>query len=630
MKERSSAAVIGYIILLFTFLLSVPFSAAQPGSLELRTYVDRTTVGVGEQFSLTVEISGSEAQSVPSPQMPDLADFSRHLGFNTSQSIQMINGRVNVSKNIVHYYIAQKQGTYKIPSVTLDFNGRTLRSDPIDIKIIQGSTSTTPPSTGRQPQPSPPGQRSRIEPEASLEDHLFLKAEVNSHNVYVQQPVTVSFKIYTRVDVSNYVVSEMPDLLGFWIEDYELPPQPVTREEVIGGKKFLVAEIKKSALFPTAPGEKIIDPLEIECEVRVRDRSTRDIFDRFFDDDFFTSPFGRTIRTKIASEPLKINVKPLPVEGRPGEFSGAVGKFDLDSSLDKENITANEALSLKIKISGTGNIKMLPAPEIPFPGEFEVYDPKIDQRVNRKGNAISGSKEYEYVLIPRRGGEFRIPSFSFSYFDPSEDAYKILKTPEYNLTVAAGEGSGSPVPAGLSRRNIEYIGKDIRFIKPAAQDFHRIGSYFYRSFWFVFLILIGILALGSAGLFRQRMNRMEENTAYARSLKAQKVAKQRLSRARKLMTEKKRTEFYAELSQALLGFVADRLNLPAAGLMTDEVKVKLEERGVDISVISEMLVCLGACDFHRFAPGENALTEMETHFQKAKEAIIKLDKAKLS
>lgn len=629
MRERAPAAFIWCIVLLFTSLPSVPFSAAQSGSLELRTYVDRTTVGVGEQFSLTVEISGSEAQSVPSPQMPDLADFSRYLGFNTSQSIQMINGRVNVSKNIVHYYIAQKEGTYKIPSVTLDFNGRTLQSDPIDIKIIQGSTSTPPP-TGRQPQPSPPGQSSRIEPETSLEGNLFLKAEVDSHDVYVQQPVTVSFKIYTRVDISNYVVSELPDLLGFWIEDYELPPQPVTREEAIGGKRFLVAEIKKSALFPTAAGEKTIDPLEIECEVRVRDRSTRDIFDRFFDDDFFTSPFGRTIRTKISSEPVKINVKPLPVEGRPADFSGAVGKFTLDSSLDKDQITADEAFSLKIKISGTGNIKMLPAPEIPFPGEFEVYDPKIEQRVNRRGNSISGSKEYEYVLIPRRGGEFRIPSFSFSYFDPDESAYKILKTPDYNLTVAAGEGSGSPVPAGLSRRNIEYIGKDIRFIKPTAEGFHKIGSYFYRSIWFVFLIVVGILSLGAAALYRQRMNRMEENTAYARSLKAQKAAKQRLSRARKLMIEKKRSEFYAELSQALLGFVADRLNLPAAGLMTDEVKAKLEERGVDTSVIAEMLACLGACDFHRFAPGENALTEMEIHYQKAKEAIIKLDKAKLN
>ena len=630
MRARVPTAVIGCIVLLFTLLLSNPIPAAQSSSLELRTYMDRTTVGVGEQFSLTVEISGSEAQSVPSPRMPDLAGFSRHLGFNTSQSIQMINRRVNVSKNIVHYYIAQKEGTYRIPSVTLDYNSRTLRSDPIDIKIIRGSTSTTPPPTGRQPQPSPPGQRSQIEPETSLEGNLFLKAEVDSIDVYVQQPVTVSFKIYTRVDVSNYVVSELPDLLGFWIEDYELPPQPVTREEVIQGKRFLVAEIKKSALFPTAAGEKTIDPLEIDCEVRVRERSTRDIFDRFFDDDFFSSPFGRTIRTEISSEPLKIHVKPLPVEDRPADFSGAVGRFDLDSSLDKENITANEALSLKIKISGTGNIKMLPAPEIVFPREFEVYDPKIEQRVNRKGTAISGSKEYEYVLIPRRGGEFRIPSFSFSYFDPEDRAYKILNTPEYNLTVAAGEGSGSPVPAGLSRRNIEYIGKDIRFIKPAAEGFHKIGAYFYRSIWFVFLIVLGILSLGAAGFYRQRMNRMEENTAYARSLKAQKAAKQRLSRARKLMAEKNRTEFYAELSQALLGFVADRLNMPAAGLMTDEVRTELEERGVDTSVISEMLACLEACDFHRFAPAEKALTEMETHYQKAKEAIIKLDKAKFS
>jgi len=629
MRKRIPAAIIVNIFFISAALFSVPFLPAQTSDLELRTYVNRTTIGIGEQFSLTVELSGSEAQSAPSPQLPDLSNFSRYLGYNTSQSIQMINGRMNVSRSMVHYYIAQKEGSYQIPAVTLDFKGRTIRSDPIDIKIVKGSTSTPPPS-GRQPQPSPPGQKSRIEPEVSLEGNLFLRAEADTTSVYVQQPITVSFKIYTRVDVSNYVISELPDFLGFWIEDYELPPQPRTSEEIIGGKRYLVAEIKKSALFPTAAGEKTIDPLEIECEVRIRDRSTRDIFDRFFDNDFFPSPIGRTVRTKLASEPLKINVKPLPAEGRPADFSGAVGKFNLESSLDKDQITANEALSLKIKISGTGNIKMLPKPEIAFPRDFEIYDPKVEQKINRKGSSISGSKEYEYVMIPRRGGDFRIPSFSFSYFDPSASVYKNLETTEYSLSVAAGDGSATQVPAGLSRRNIEYIGKDIRFIKPTVKGFHRMGFYFYQSFWFFFLIAAGFLALGSAGLYRHRVNRMQENIAYARSLKAQKAAKQRLIRARKLMSEKKRTEFYAELSQALLGFVADKLNLPAAGLMTDEVKTKLEERGIESSVISEMLDCLETCDFHRFAPGENIVTEMEIHYQKAKEAIIKLDKDKFS
>ncbi len=629
MKIRTSAAVTLYFALIFTFMLPLSFLRAQSSSLELRTYLDRTTVGVGEQFSLTVELSGSQAQSAPSPKLPDLSSFSRYLGYNTSQSFQMINGNMNASKSMVHYYIAETEGTYKIPSITLDFNGQTLRSDPIDVKIVSGPTATSPPS-GRQPQSASPGQRDRIEPITSLEDNLFLKAEVDTYKVYVQQPVTVSFKIYTRVDVSNYIVSEMPDLLGFWIEDYELPPRPVTKEEVVGGKRYLVAEIKKTALFPTAAGEKTIDPLEIEAEVRIRDRSTRDIFDRFFDDDFFSSPFGRTVRTKIASKPVNINVTPLPEEGRPADFSGAVGRFKLESSLDKEQVTANEALSLKIKISGTGNIKMLPEPEIAFPREFEIYDPKVEQRVNRTGNSISGSKECEYVLIPRRGGEFRIPSFSFSYFDPDAGIYKTLETLEYTLPVAASDGSAVQIPAGFSRRNIEYIGKDIRFIKPAAQDFHQIGSYFYQSFWFVFLIALGILALAGAGIYRQRTNRMAKNIAYARSLKAQKTAKQRLSRARKLMTDKNRTEFYAELSQALLGFVADKLNLPIAGLMTDEIRERLKERGVETAVISEMLDCLRDCDFYRFAPTENIQTEMEIHYHKSKDAIIKLDKAKLS
>jgi hypothetical protein len=416
--------------------------------------------------------------------------------------------------------------------------------------------------------------------------------------------------------------------VGFWTEEFSLPPQPQTHYEVVDGRRFLVAEIKRLALFPASPGEKVIDPMEVDCEVRIRRRSRRDLFDSFFDDDFFGDVFGRRVRTRIASRPIKIEVKPFP-PGQPKNFSGLSGRFTMEANLDKQEVQANEAITLKVTFRGTGNIKMIPQPKITFPADIEVYEPKVSQKIDRTGNTIRGSKTFEYVLIPRMAGMHRIQPISFSYFDTGNKTYRTLRSPEFVIRVSAPAGSRFPVTTGLTREEIKLIGKDIRFIKLETPEFQRIGSFFYRSPWFVLLLILPLLGVGGAAFYRRQQDKLAGNVAYARSRRANQLAKKRLSQAHKLMKPETQKEFYAEISRAVVGYVADKLNLPAAGLISEEVADRLRERGVPEETIRLFLEILQECDYQRFAPSNATEQQMKAFYERARTAIVKLEKTKL-
>ncbi len=596
-------------------------SPARGQDLLLRTYVDRTTLAVNQQFILTVEVAGADAQKVPIPQAPDLSQFADYLGTSSSQNIQIVNGQMSVTRSAQNYYRARKTGTFTIPALTLKYKGKTYTSDPITIKIVQGGP---PPTAGG-------GRANRgITPEGSLKGNLFLRAEVDRRSVYPNQPVTLTYKIYTRVEITGYSISKLPNAVGFWTEEFKLPPQPPTSYKVLNGKRYLTAVIRKVALFPTNTGELKIEPMEVDCEVRLRSpRRSRDMFDSFFNDNFFGDMFGRRVRTKIYSEPVTIHVKPLPEEGKPKDFSGLVGRFQMSAGLDKQNVAANEAITLKVRYSGIGNIRLLPEPKITFPPDIETYEPKVSQNIDRSGTVIRGSKTFEYVLIPRLAGEHRIQPIRFSYFDLKENRYRTLTSPEFVIRVSAPAGGTLPMTTGLTREEVKLIGKDIRFIKLTSEEFFKIGHDFYRTVWFVLLLVLPLLAVGGAFAYQQRQAKMAENVAYARSRRANQLAKKRLSQARKLLKPETQKEFYAEVSRALVGFVADKLNLPPAGIISDEVAGRLRERGVDEEIVGEFLECLQECDFQRFAPASATPADMQQTYEKARKAIVDLEKARL-
>jgi len=612
MKNRNHQ--IYFITVLFIFMFSGVLPAQEP--LSIRAVVDRTTVAVNQQLMLTIELSGEGANKVDYPAPPDLGDYLKLAGSGgNSQNIQFINGRMSVTKSQVYFYIAAMEGTCTIPSIKISYKNNEAASEPVTITVINSGAPATPAT----PAPTPGS-------EVDTGEDLFIKAIPAKRTVYQNEPVVVSFRIYksAKVNLTNYGINKLPESVGFWAEEIEIGNQPPVWEETINGKKFVLADIKKTILFPASPGKKTIGSLGIDCNIRVStQKRSNDIFDSFFDDPFFS----RTVRKSIFSQPLEINVLPLPLEGKPANFSGCVGRFDMDAAMDKSHVKTNEAVTLRIKIAGTGNIKIIPKPDLVIPADFQQYDPKTTENIVRNNDGVSGNKTFEYVLVPRFPGEQRIRPVEFSYFDPYGKVYKTLTTPEFVLTVEKGSDELVSMGSGLSKEEVRLVGQDIRFIKLTTRNLIPGSFKFYNQFLFFAAILLPLLALAGAVGYNRHLTKLSANVAYARSRRANTMAMKKLARAKSLLDENTQKEFFAEISHALLGFAADKLNLAQAGIISDELEELLKKRQLDDSLIQEYKELLQVCDFQRFAPADMSREQMQDMFKKAKEAIINLEKA---
>lgn len=606
---------ISTLFIIFCVLATV--SAAQ--DLAVTTTINQTSVVLNQQLVFNIELSGDDAKKVDQPELPDMQGYLTFLGSGgTSQNISFVNGNMSVTKTFSYYYLAAKEGSFTIPAVTVEYKGKSYSSQPIQMTIQK---SATPPPAQNQQR----SQQAVTQGDVSNPDDLYVRAIVNKKSVYQGEPVIVTYRLYAAVSVTGYTITKLSDTAGFWTEDIETPQRPQVKNEVINGKNYVTADIKKVALFPTSSGNKTIGPMELQCEVKVRsNQRSRDLFDSFFDDAFF----GRSVRKAIASPALDINVLQLPEAGKPANFSGAVGRYKLNATVDKTDVDTDEAISLKVTLSGTGNIRMLPTPEVKIPADFEQYEPKDTETINRQNGVISGSKTFEYVLVPRFPGEQHIKPVTFSYFDPAKKAYQSLTTPEIIINVVKGSGQFvAPGGSGLSKEEVRYVGQDIRFIKLEPGDFSTIGYRIYTSFGFLSLLIFPLVGLAFAFAYKNYQDKLAGNVAYARSRRANAMAMKRLSKAKSLLNEETEKEFYAEVSNALTGFAADKLNMSKAGLISDELEKEFEKRNVDAALTSEYFDVIKTCDFQRFAPSAVDQSAMEESYGKAKNVIIKLEKA---
>jgi len=579
--------------------------------------VDQQRVGLQEQFTLSVEITGSDANRVGDPALPSMESFAAYAGVSTGQSIQIVNGRMSVSRTYNYTFIASAVGKHEIGPVTVEYKGEKFNSQPFTIEIVQqGTQPAQPQQRGQATTPTIEG--------ADLSSELFIKAQVDRRRVFQNEPVVVSYKIYTRVTVSSYGISQLPNFAGFWAEDFQLPPQPRTAQEVIDGQRFLVAEIKKVALFPQSVGKKTLEPLKIECDVQVQNRRRRnDIFDSFFDDPFT----NRTVRRAVASSPVEIEVEPLPDAGKPADFAGAVGNYEISAMLDKPAVKTNEAVTLKVVVRGTGNLRVLSTPKLDLPQDFETYDPKIDQSIKYDNNRVSGSKTFEYVLVPRSAGDIELKPVRLSFFEPNSRSYKTASSPPLALSVAKGTEEFVAVGGGLSKEDVRLIGQDIRFISTAPLPFQRVGEAFHNSPIFYAMVFSPVFALGLTLLYRRHQEKLSTNVAYARQRQAGKVAGKHLRTARALIGKQDSKAFYAEAQRALMSFIGNKLNIAEAGLVTDNLAAMLQERKVSQEIIDAYVRCLQTCDFKRFAPGETSEAEMKEFIEQASEALEKMERA---
>ena len=577
---------------------------AQGLAQTVRAYLSQTEVLLNRQFVLNVEISGTQQLDEDPPVLPDLSAFAVYLGSGTSTSMQIVNGRTSLSLTFQHRFQATAEGTFEIGPVTVRAGGRDLRTEPLTIRITDGPAPTS--------RSGLPGADGTVAPE-----DLFITATASKPRVYVNEPVIVEYRIFTRVDVDGYNITQQPGTTGFWVEELE-DPQARVEQVVRDGLQYTSAVVRRVALFPTGAGTKTLAPLTLETQVRVQRRS-RSLFG-----DPFGGLFGSRVSVVVGSNPVEIEVLPLPEAGRPDAFTGLVGRLEVSASIDRTDAETNDALTYRLEVSGTGNIRTLPEPELGFPSDVEVYPPDVSERVDPTEDGVRGSKIFEYVIVPRAPGQVTIPAVKLAYFDIDAGTYAAAASDPITLTVAGDPVAG---PAGRFRTGVDLQRQDIRFIRIAIPGFRPVGGSLVRSAGFWAIVLVPMCAVAGAVAARRHQDRLTGDVAYARRRRAARLAKQRLARAESLRSPDRHRAFHAEVGRALQGFLGDKLNLAEAGLIRDEIRARLTSRGVAPGVIDAYLGCLEDCDRQRFAPTEPDALAMQDMLTRAARAMTDLDQA---
>ena len=576
---------------------------------EFSASVNETTVGDNDRFQVSFTFSGSSINNLSKFIPPSFEHFLILSGPNQSTSIQIINGAQSAS--LTYNYLIQPKsiGTFTIGSASIEQEGNTYKTEPIKMTVVKGAD--------KPKQQKDDNQISREE----IEKNLYILATVDKSKVYKGEQVNVTYKLYTRLSIASQMgVNKLPQYQGFWAEELSSPNNISFKTEMVNGKQFRVGVLKKAALFPTQTGTLEVTPLELTIPIEIKkQRNGNSIWD-----DFFGDPFGRTqvYEFNAKSNIVKVEVESLPT-GQPESFKGAVGDYSFDAKLNSTTVKSNEPLTLKLDIRGAGNISLLEMPEVNLPNGFEKYEPKINDQINRTG-AISGSKSGEYLLVPRVVGKREIPAIEFSYFDPSKKKYVTLKSQSFNIDIKPGDKQVSTDIAG--KEDIKELGNDIRFIKTSFNDIHKKEEYVFNSTSFlipsIFPVILGIGLIG----WKRRYDKLHGNVVLLRYQKAQKVAKNRLKAAKKLMDTQSHKEFYTELSSALFGYLEDKLHIPKSEFTIERASDELRSMKIDEELISNLKSSAQKCEFVRFAPGAEKSTAMQDMYNEIAEVIISLEK----
>ena len=568
-------------LLVWCTLLFYNILDAQSGTFTAT--VDNNRIAMGEQIEITFTLNGSGKNFQP----PAFSDFVVPSGPNQSTSMQFINGAMSQSVSYSYVLQPRAEGKFTVGPATIESGGRKIQSNNITIEVTKGS-----PQQKQQP-------RQQTGDDANLNkqigENLFIKASANKTSVYQGEQITATYKLYSRVTIVNSAIKKIPALTGFWNQEIEVPKNAQTTE-VVNGIQYQVFPIKKIALFPQRSGTLELDPMEAEFAVQVQSRRRGgDIFDQFFGS-------VQNVNYPTKSSPVKITARSLPSRNIPAGFSGAVGKFSMESWLDKTETKANEPVTLKVKISGKGNLKLIEAPKFVFPPDLESYEPKISDNITTGTDVISGSRTYEYLLIPRHVGEQKIPSFIFSYFDPEKQQYVSTKSPDFLVNVLKGSEVLSSSTASLSKEEVKLLGQDIRFIKSGTTSFRKKGESFFGSIGFIILLFLPMLLFVGFINYIRHYEKITGDIIILRRRRATKIAKKRLTKAKILLDQKKDEEFYTEISQVLWGYAGDRLGIPLSDLSQDSIWTALKSRNVNDDSASKFISTLERCEFTRFTP----------------------------
>ncbi|HCY76400.1 MAG TPA: hypothetical protein DHV28_10805 [Ignavibacteriales bacterium] len=561
--------------------------------------VDNNTVAENDRFELRFTFEGNNLNGLKNFNPPSLKEFRVLSGPNQSTSMQIINGVSSSSLTLSYILMPNTTGAYTIGSASIQFEGKSFTTDPIKITVIKGSP---------KPKDASDNQISNEE----IAKNLFIKATIDKNKVYLGEQVTITYKLYTRLNIAAQMsVDKLPQYQGFWAEELETAKNISFTREVIDGKQYSVGLLKRAALFPNQTGKLEVTPFQLTIPIQVQKKKNPN----YVWDDFFGDPFGRSeiVEYQANSNTLKVEVMPLPENNKPSTFRGAVGRFDFSASMDKSQARTNELISLQLNISGTGNIKLLELPPFELPNGFEKYDPKIDEQINRSGK-ISGVKKAEYLLIPRVAGTRVIPPIEFSYFDPEKKSYQTITSKSFNIAIEQGQTTAGELS---NQQNIEQLESDIRFIKTDFSDIEKKSDIllFKPGFWIASIapLLATFVLIG----WKRKQDKLSGNQQLLRYSKAEKVARNRFKKAKKFMEQNNIELFYSEISQALFGYLEDKFHIPKSEFTLDRAADELIRRNIKPELVDKMKTNAQKCEFIRFAPGTNpsqAMTEMYNSF----------------
>ena len=596
----------------FYLLTFLPFSLLA----QTLTASAPSQVSVGEQFRLSYTINTQNVSEFRAGNIPEELEVLIGPNRSVQSSYQMINGHTSSSSSITYTYIvvATKNGSYTIPAAHATVDGKTVASNTLTIKVTGNSRSQANGGSAQR-QRDDEGPEMRDAGSRISGSDLFIKVSANKKRVYEQEPILLTYKVYTLVSLTQ-LEGKMPDLKGFHTQEVDLPQQKSFKVETFNGRSYRTVTWSQYVMFPQITGKLQIPSITFNGIVVQQNRNI-DPFEAFFNGG---SGYVE-VKKQIQAPGIEIQVDPLP--SRPANFSGGVGRFSISAQLDKTSVKANDPVKMRVVISGVGNLKLIKQPEVNFPKDFDKYDAKITDKTKLTSNGLEGSMIYDVLAVPRHQGKYEIPPVEFTFYNTVNHKYETVKTQGFSLDVAKGSGSGS-VSTFDGQEDLQMLNKDIRHIKTGSTDLNSTNDFFFgsTSYW-LSLIVLALIFISLFVIFRQRAIE-NSNITKQRAGKANKVATKRLKKASKLMSENKSVEFYDEVLRALWGYVGDKLNIPVEQLSHDNISQRLSERNVDEETISQFIGALDECEFERYAPGDPK-GNMNKVYEKAMTAIEKIE-----
>lgn len=572
---------------LMLLMCSFAFVHAQ----KIQVQVSSSKVQVGVPFQIAFTVNSTPSTYTP----PNFKDFDIYSGPNQSSSMQYVNGNVSQSFSISFLIAAKHEGKLVIGPMQMVVGGQTIQSEPFKIDAVKGNVAPQQQQQQGMGMEEDPAYSTKV----SGED-VFLRTSVSKTKCYLGEQVTVTQKVYSRLDLRGFQNVKFPSYNGFWSQQQENTNNIQLQIENLDGVNYYVGEFSRTYVFPQRSGQLTIDPTELECVVRKQsNKKPRNIFEQFFGTGGYED-----VAVKVKSKPIVINVQNLPAQNKPAGFLGGVGSFSYKVEATKQSLQANDAFNLKITISGKGNVKLLEPPKLNLPESFESYEPKITENISNAGG-VSGSKVFNYLIIPREAGEFTLSGLDFSYFDADKKQYVTIPSPEMKITVTPGDGKSNASAQVYDhlKHEVKETENDIRYIKKGNFELAKNEEEFFNSTAHIALMVVPlILFIGGMG-YRSYYLKMNSDVVAVKGKKAAAVAKKQLVNVEKQMKQNNKELFYTEVINALNNYLGNKFNIAVADLSKENIGKELNARLIKPELQNKLFDTINICEMAKYAPG---------------------------